>query len=172
MYKNFKISEEEKRQILEMHQSRGYKKPLNENINYDEPILRNKDMYDADDERYDDDEYEPVGQTWERETYFNSYDGTPIEKMIGGIDFSDPKAKDLANKYLTLRVAQLAGMWDNKGGVDYESHKYFNGGRIVGDSGFIKDVIFQIKRNYTNKFTELTDKIIEDAIFDIEDRGN
>lgn len=30
MYKNFKLTEEEKNQILEMHQSNGYKKPLNE----------------------------------------------------------------------------------------------------------------------------------------------
>jgi hypothetical protein len=28
MYKNFKLTEEEKNQILEMHQSHGYKKPL------------------------------------------------------------------------------------------------------------------------------------------------
>ena len=32
MYKNFKISDEEKRQILEMHQVNGYKQPINENL--------------------------------------------------------------------------------------------------------------------------------------------
>lgn len=30
MYKNFKISDEEKKQIMEMHKIRGYKKPMNE----------------------------------------------------------------------------------------------------------------------------------------------
>lgn len=30
MYKNFKITEEEKQKIMEMHQSHGYKKPMNE----------------------------------------------------------------------------------------------------------------------------------------------
>lgn len=30
MYKNFNLSEEEKRQIMEMHKNHGYKKPLNE----------------------------------------------------------------------------------------------------------------------------------------------
>jgi hypothetical protein len=30
MYKNFKITEEERQQILESHMSHGYKKPLNE----------------------------------------------------------------------------------------------------------------------------------------------
>jgi hypothetical protein len=33
MYKNFKITEEEKKQILESHMSHGYKKPLNESSN-------------------------------------------------------------------------------------------------------------------------------------------
>lgn len=39
MYKNFKLTEEEKSQILEMHQSHGYKKPLNEQR---EKPLKNK----------------------------------------------------------------------------------------------------------------------------------
>jgi hypothetical protein len=30
MYKNFNITEEERKQIMEMHQTHGYKKPLNE----------------------------------------------------------------------------------------------------------------------------------------------
>lgn len=30
MYRNFKLSEEEKKQIMEMHKNHGYKKPLNE----------------------------------------------------------------------------------------------------------------------------------------------
>lgn len=33
MYKNFKLTDEERKQILEMHQSHGYKKLLGENIN-------------------------------------------------------------------------------------------------------------------------------------------
>jgi hypothetical protein len=36
MYKNFKLTEEEKSQILEMHQSRGYRKPIKEQNNNDE----------------------------------------------------------------------------------------------------------------------------------------
>jgi hypothetical protein len=32
MYKNFNLTEEERKQIMEMHQSRGYKKSLNEQI--------------------------------------------------------------------------------------------------------------------------------------------
>lgn len=35
MYKNFKITEEERQQILESHMSHGYKKPLNEQSNDD-----------------------------------------------------------------------------------------------------------------------------------------
>ena len=31
MYKNFKLSDEERKQIMEMHQSHGYKQPINEN---------------------------------------------------------------------------------------------------------------------------------------------
>mgnify|MGYP003334969872 CR=1 FL=1 len=30
MYKNFKLSDEERKQIMEMHQSHGYKQPINE----------------------------------------------------------------------------------------------------------------------------------------------
>lgn len=30
MYKNFKVSEQEKKQILEMHGNHGYRRPLNE----------------------------------------------------------------------------------------------------------------------------------------------
>lgn len=32
MYKNFNLTEEERKQIMEMHESRGYKKPINEKI--------------------------------------------------------------------------------------------------------------------------------------------
>jgi hypothetical protein len=32
MYKNFNLTEQEKKQIMEMHKSHGYKKPLNEDI--------------------------------------------------------------------------------------------------------------------------------------------
>ena len=32
MYKNFNITEKEKQQIMEMHESNGYKKPLNEEM--------------------------------------------------------------------------------------------------------------------------------------------
>jgi len=34
MKKNFNLTEEEKRQILEMHQSYGYKKPVNEGFTF------------------------------------------------------------------------------------------------------------------------------------------
>lgn len=33
MYKNFSLTDKERKQILEMHQSKGYKKPMNEDIN-------------------------------------------------------------------------------------------------------------------------------------------
>jgi hypothetical protein len=45
MYKNFKITEKEKKQILEMHLSHGYKKPLNEQ-QFD-------DQQQSDNERYE-----------------------------------------------------------------------------------------------------------------------
>ena len=35
MYKNFKVTEEEKEQIMEMHKSHGYKKPMNESVEPD-----------------------------------------------------------------------------------------------------------------------------------------
>jgi hypothetical protein len=35
MYKNFNLTEEEKKQIMKMHKSHGYKKPINEEEEYD-----------------------------------------------------------------------------------------------------------------------------------------
>lgn len=32
MYKNFNITEEERKQIMEMHKSHGYKQPINEQL--------------------------------------------------------------------------------------------------------------------------------------------
>lgn len=42
MYKNFKLTEEEKSQILEMHQSHGYKKSINELDDRDIDIIRGR----------------------------------------------------------------------------------------------------------------------------------
>ncbi len=39
MYKNFNLTEKERQQIMEMHQSRGYKKPMNEqSAGYDDAM--------------------------------------------------------------------------------------------------------------------------------------
>jgi hypothetical protein len=43
MYKNFNVSDEERKQILEQHKSYGYRKPLNENVEMDEQWY--KDAY-------------------------------------------------------------------------------------------------------------------------------
>lgn len=34
MYKNFKITEKERKQILKLHESKGYKKPINEQSDF------------------------------------------------------------------------------------------------------------------------------------------
>jgi hypothetical protein len=47
MYKNFKITEEEKKQILESHMSHGYKKPLNEQSNDDSTQVTNRETLDS-----------------------------------------------------------------------------------------------------------------------------
>lgn len=50
MYRNFSINEKEKREILEMHTTKGYKKSLNENDaeDYEIDLLKQDRMYDDD----------------------------------------------------------------------------------------------------------------------------
>lgn len=48
MYKNFKITEEEKKKIMEMHKNHGYKKPLNEqSVDNDEETEDNEMSVDS-----------------------------------------------------------------------------------------------------------------------------
>jgi hypothetical protein len=47
MYKNFKITEEEKKQILESHMSHGYKKPLNEQSDDDSTQYTDQETLDS-----------------------------------------------------------------------------------------------------------------------------
>jgi hypothetical protein len=42
MYKNFNLTDEERKEIMEMHKSHGYKKPLNELDDKDIDIIRGK----------------------------------------------------------------------------------------------------------------------------------
>lgn len=55
MYRNFSINEKEKRQILEMHVSKGYKRSLNENELWDKDFAHrdSTDPLDYDDPRDD-----------------------------------------------------------------------------------------------------------------------
>jgi len=48
MYKNFKLTDEERKQIMEMHQSHGYKKPLNEDMDSSVDIEQPKEETPAD----------------------------------------------------------------------------------------------------------------------------
>lgn len=44
MYKNFNLTEEEKKQIMKMHKSHGYKKPINEEEEYEDEESENHEM--------------------------------------------------------------------------------------------------------------------------------
>lgn len=44
MYKNFNLTEEERKQIMEMHKNHGYKKPVNEEEEYDDDEEEDHEM--------------------------------------------------------------------------------------------------------------------------------
>lgn len=44
MYKNFNLTEEEKKQIMKMHKSHGYKKPINEEEEYEDEESESNEM--------------------------------------------------------------------------------------------------------------------------------
>ena len=129
MYKNFNLTDEERKQIIEMHMSRGYKKPLNEQLfndegeqmmsyrqyqDYNKPLERDyEDMYNDEEEDDNDNDYyidAPIGRRLKDGTMIKFRDADDVE--FGGTildmvhyDEDEPKYKILphGDRYDTYR---------------------------------------------------------------------
>ena len=129
MYKNFNLTDEERKQIIEMHMSRGYKKPLNEQLfndegeqmmsyrqyqDYNKPLERDyEDMYNDEEEDDNDNDYyidAPIGRRLKDGTMIKFRDDDDVE--FGGeildmvhYDEDEPKYQILphGDRYDTFR---------------------------------------------------------------------
>lgn len=89
MYKNFNLTEEERKQIMEMHGSHGYKKPINEVERYEPSIDTPEDEAELSAEYGLDEPYDP-------------YQEDPF-KSLESDDFYDEKIAGLQAKEMPKR---------------------------------------------------------------------
>jgi hypothetical protein len=136
MYKNFKITEEEKKQILESHMSHGYKKPLNNRlINENEPTNPKKEQvfmskfFNGPIENFEDE----IGNLFrDVEDHFTSYDGIDdsyytLLKMV--IDKIDQVSDNLRIGHLEKEPSDddIYNQSGSEGGVSYGGGGNFQG---------------------------------------------
>ena len=136
MYKNFKITEEERQQILESHMSHGYKKPLNDRlINENEPTNPKKEQvfmskfFNEPIENFEDE----IGNLFrDVEQHFTSYDGIDdsyytLLKMV--IDKIDQVSDNLRYEHLEKEPSDddIYNQPGSEGGVSYGGGGNFQG---------------------------------------------
>ena len=127
MYKNFKLSEEEKKQIMEMHKNHGYKKPLNEIERYTPSIDSPEDEIE-------------LSKEYGLDEPYDVYKDDPF-KSIDSDDFYDDTVVGLKSKESPKRM-------DVDTSVDYTGPK--PEGEVKPKSGAIVKYELDLKINYYN----------------------
>ena len=133
MYKNFKITEEERQQILESHMSHGYKKPLKEDDSEkpnDEQFIMVK-FFDKKIEEFEDEMRNLIEDA--QDNFFNwkgdSYDSDressdKFDKLVGAVvNKIESMASQLKAEYLEKEPSDddTYNQPGSEGGVSYKS---------------------------------------------------
>jgi hypothetical protein len=167
MYKNFNLTDEERKQIMEQHGSFGYKKPkgIVEEIDSDDEEMELNKLYAGDDEDMEDDEDmdEPdFSSAFEdSDDYEDLYDlsvakqNLPKDKMV---DMSRSGPKDIDYNVAQDFYNDIPGMFDRPSEPKQPTSDYYLRTYGTPDPDMESETLADRKKNAPLDFPKYTDK--------------